>query len=125
MDPIPPVFRDLTAADERGIAAAYYTPVEYLDRNVVLVLDALERGGHADDTLVIFTSDHGYLLGQHGRFEKHCGFEEAVRSALILRMPGIIQPGRATDALVELVDLVPTVLDLRGVGVPANVRAGP
>jgi choline-sulfatase len=122
VDRVPTVFRDLTDGDKRGIAAAYYTSVEYLDRNVGLILDALDRSDHADDTLVIFTSDHGYLLGQHGRFEKHCCFEEAVHSALIMRLPGVIEPGRSTDALVELVDVVPTVLDVCGIEVPATVQ---
>src|SRR5207248_503234 len=81
-DLIPPLFRDLNGDEKRGIAAAYYTSVEFMDRNVGRILDALDRSGHAEDTLVVFNSDHGYVLGQHGRYEKHCGYEEAVRSAL-------------------------------------------
>jgi choline-sulfatase len=122
VDRIPPVFRDLTCDEKRGIAASYYTSVEYMDRNVGLILDALERSGHSGDTIVVFNSDHGYLLGQHGRFEKHCCYEESVRSALIMRLPGVIEPGRATGALVELIDIVPTILELCGVEVPANVQ---
>ncbi|QEH35831.1 Arylsulfatase [Aquisphaera giovannonii] len=118
----PPVFLSLTDDDRRGIAASYYTSVEYLDRNVGLILDALDRSGHAEDTLVVFNSDHGYLLGQHGRFEKHCCFEEAVRTALIVRCPWLIDPGRSTDALVELIDLVPTLLDFAGAGGPGDVQ---
>ena len=93
-----------------------------MDRNLGRILDALDRSGHADDTLVVFNSDHGYLLGEHGRFEKHCCYEEAVRSALLMRLPGVITPGRSTGALVELIDVVPTVLELCGVDVPANVQ---
>lgn len=121
-DLVPPVFRDLSDDEKRGIAAAYYTSVAYMDRNVGRILDALDRSGRANDTLVIFNSDHGYLLGQHGRFEKHCCYEEAVRSALIMRMPGVVAPGRATDVLVELIDVVPTVLDLCRVDRPANIQ---
>ena len=119
---IPPVFRDLTDDEKRGIIAAYHTSAAYMDRNLGRILDALDRSGHADDTLVIFNSDHGYLLGEHGRFEKHCCHEEAVRSALLMRLPGVIAPGRSTAALVELIDVVPTVLELCGVDVPANVQ---
>ncbi len=119
---MPDVFRELTEEDKQGILAAYYTSTEYLDRNVGILLDALDRSGRADETLVIFHSDHGYMLGQHGRFEKHCCFEEAVRSALLMRLPGTIGAGQTTDALVELVDLVPTLLDLCGVEIPANVQ---
>jgi choline-sulfatase len=121
-DLIPPVFRDLTDDQKRGILAAYYTSVAYMDRNVGLILDALDCSGHADDTLVVFNSDHGYLLGQHGRFEKHCCYEEAVRSALVMRMPRVIPRGRATSALVELIDLVPTILDLCRVEIPTAIQ---
>jgi choline-sulfatase len=107
---IPACFRDLSAADKQGINAAYYTSVEFLDKNVGLVVDALERSGHADDTLVIYIGDHGYFLGQHGRFEKHACFEEAIRAPLIVRAPQL-SPG-SSEALVEFVDLAPTILDL-------------
>jgi choline-sulfatase len=119
---LPAVFRELTEADKQGILAAYATSAEFMDANVGVVLEALDRSQHADNTLVIFTSDHGYLLGQHGRFEKHCCLEPAVRSALLMRLPRLIRPGRATAALVELIDLAPTILELCGVPAPANLH---
>jgi choline-sulfatase len=119
---IPAVFRDLTSAEKQGSIAAYYTSVEFLDRKVGELLAALERSGHGQDTLVLYTADHGYLLGQHGRFEKHCGYEQAIRPPLLMRCPGVIHPGAATSALVEFVDVFPTVLDLCGVAVPKNVQ---
>lgn len=122
VDRIPPVFRNLTDGEKRGIIAAYHTSSAYMDRNLGLILDALEQSGLADETLVIFNSDHGYMLGEHGRFEKHCCFEEAVRSALFLRLPGVITPGQSTESLVELIDVVPTVLQLCGVNIPDNVQ---
>src|SRR5947209_7129917 len=119
---IPRVFRDLTDRDKQGISAAYYTSVEFLDKNVGLVLEALERSGHARDTLVIYTGDHGYLLGQHGRFEKHCCYEPAVRAPLLVRFPGHVRPRQSTPALVEFIDIVPTVLAYCGVPAPAAVQ---
>jgi arylsulfatase A-like enzyme len=119
---IPAIFRDLTAREKQGIAAAYYTSVAFLDRNVGRVLAALEKSGLADRTLVIYTGDHGYLLGQHGRFEKHCSYEEAVRAPLLIRYPGMVHPGSATRALVEFIDIFPSVLDFCGVPIPANVQ---
>jgi arylsulfatase A-like enzyme len=119
---IPPVFRDLNGRHKQGIQAAYATSAEYLDKNVGLVLDALDRSPCAANTLVVFTSDHGYLLGEHGRFEKHCCYEPAVRAALILRAPGKIAARRSTSALVELLDLVPTILHYAGVTQPANLH---
>jgi len=118
---IPAVFRDLTPREKQGIAAAYYTSVEFLDRNVGRVLAALEKSGQADRTLVIYTGDHGYLLGQHGRFEKHCCYEEAIRAPLLIRGLGI-HADSSTQALVEFIDIVPTVLDFCGAPIPPNVQ---
>lgn len=117
---VPQVFRDLTDAEKQGIQASYYTSSAYMDRNLGRILDALSQSPHAT-TLVIFNSDHGYLLGQHGRFEKHCCYEEAVRCAFVIQHPGQTT-GRATDALVSLVDVVPTVLELCDIEIPAGVQ---
>jgi choline-sulfatase len=114
---IPAIFRDLTAAEKQGIAAAYYTAVEFVDACVGRVLDALRESEQVDDTLVIYLGDHGYMLGQHGRFEKHCSYEEAVRVPLLMRWPKRIAAGRRTRALVELVDLAPTIHELCGYNV--------
>ncbi len=119
---IPAVFRDLTNAEKQGIVAAYYTSVEYLDKNVGLVLDALSRAGREQDTLVIYTGDHGYMLGQHGRFEKHCSFEPAIRAPLVMRLPGRIKTGRTSEALVELIDVAPTVMQYCGAVIPTLVQ---
>jgi choline-sulfatase len=119
---LPAVFRELTEADRQGILAAYATSTEFMDKNVGMVLEALDQSPHAGNTLVVFTSDHGYLLGQHGRFEKHCCFEPAVRAALLMRLPGLIHPGQATAALVQLIDLTPTLLELCGIRAPANMH---
>jgi choline-sulfatase len=119
---IPTVFRSLTTREKQGIAAAYYTAVAFLDRNVGRVLTALEKSGQAGNTMVIYTGDHGYLLGQHGRFEKHCCYEEAIRAPLLMRCPRTVPAGSSTRALVEFIDIVPTVLDLCGVPIPASVQ---
>jgi choline-sulfatase len=121
-DQIPAIFRDLTKTEKQGIAAAYHTSVEFLDKNIGVVLDALDRSGEAENTLVIFTGDHGYLLGHHGRFEKHCCFEEAIRAPLVVCLPGRIMPGQQSSALVELIDVVPTILELCGITPPATVQ---
>lgn len=107
---IPAIFRDLTAADKRGIVASYYSAVEYLDKNVGLVLDELKRLGLEESTLVVYVGDHGYLLGHHGRFEKHSMWEPAVRAPLIVRRGTGRGQVKTNEALVEFVDLVPTIL---------------
>lgn len=111
---IPEIFRDLTDDEKRGITAAYYTSVEYLDTKVGLVLDALRQLGLEESTLVIYLGDNGYLLGHHGRFEKHTMWEPAVRVPLMISHPGLRARGRATEALVELRDLAPTITGLLG-----------
>jgi len=119
---MPAIFRDLTDAEKQGIAASYYTSVEFLDANVGRVLAALEKSGKAGETLVIYTGDHGYLLGHHGRFEKHCGYEEAIRAPLLMRFPGAVPANSSTAALVEFIDIAPTVLEFCGVNVPREVQ---
>jgi choline-sulfatase len=119
---IPAIFRDLTETDKQGILASYYTSTEFMDKNAGLVLEALRKSGREDDTLVIYTGDHGYMLGQHGRFEKHCCYEPAVRSPLLMRYPKQVKAGQASKALVEFVDIVPTVLDLCRVSIPGTVQ---
>lgn len=118
----PKVFAGLTPEQRRGIAASYYTSLAYLDRQVGRVLDALDASGLADDTLVVYLGDNGYLLGEHGRFEKHCLYEGAVRVPLILRRPGHLPRSRRVLDLVELVDLVPTLLDLLGLPLPPDLQ---
>ena len=119
---LPGVFGSLTEADKQGIRAAYATCTEFMDKNVGIVLDALDRSCHADNTLVIFTSDHGYLLGEHGRFEKHCCFEPAIRAALMMRFPEMIPANQSTAACVSLIDLFPTILELCGIPLPTNLH---
>ncbi|MCS7026101.1 MAG: sulfatase-like hydrolase/transferase [Bryobacteraceae bacterium] len=108
---IPKIFRDLTEEDKQGILAAYYTSVFYLDQNLGRLLEKLRRLNLEENTLVVYTADHGYDLGHHGRFEKHCGWDPALRVPVIWRYPGKIRPGVIHD-LTEHLDLAPTVVDL-------------
>jgi choline-sulfatase len=119
---IPAIFRDLTEQEKQGIIAAYHTSVEFLDKNVGFVVAALRDSGRDKDTLVIYTGDHGYMLGQHGRFEKHCCYDPAIRAPLLMRQPGRIKPEQQTEALVEFIDIVPTVLEACQVKKPATVQ---
>ncbi len=119
---IPAIFRDLTDAEKRGITAAYFTSVEYLDRNIGTVLKALKEAKREEDTLVVLTGDHGYMLGHHGRFEKHCCYEPAVRAPLIFRVPGLTKPGTHSASLATFVDVVPTILTLCEQKVPDSVQ---
>ena len=99
------------ARDAKTLKAAYYAMIALIDDQVGRMLDALEESGQAENTLVIFTSDHGESLGDHGLIRKGCRFYEGlVRVPLILRWPNRIEPGRVCNDLVELTDLAPTLL---------------
>ncbi len=119
---VPIAFRDLTGGEKQGIAAAYRNSVRYLDRNVGRVLDMLRKRNLEDNTLVVYMADHGYSLGQHGRFEKHCCFEPALRVPLIMRWPKRIAP-RVVQDLTESVDVPATILDVLEVD-PLPVQHG-
>jgi choline-sulfatase len=110
---IPLIFRDLSEDDKRGIIASYFTSVAFLDWNVGRMLEALRQRGLDENTFVIYMADHGYDLGHHGRFEKHCGYDPALRVPLLMRWPGHVRQGVVTD-LTEHVDVTATVLDMMG-----------
>lgn len=94
----------------------YYGYCAYLDNQIGRVLDALRDSGFEDNTIVIFTSDHGDLLAAHGSIYKMetCGYQELANIPLILRVPSVTQPGSVTETLVSLVDILPTLVDLLG-----------
>ncbi len=118
----PLVFQPLTDRDAQGIQAAYYTSVSFVDSQVGRVLDSVDKLGLADETLVVFLGDNGYMLGDHGRFEKHCFYEPAVRVPLIARWKDHLPADRAVNEMVELVDLFPTILDLLTIAAPPNLH---
>lgn len=106
----------------RTIKAAYYACVSYVDRQVGRLLDAL--GPEIDNTLVIFTSDHGELLGDYGCFGKRCMLEASVRVPLIVRYPRAFPAGRRCGVPVSLLDLVPTILTATGSAEPRPSHHG-
>lgn len=105
----------------RQIRRAYASAASYVDAQVGRVLEALERAGLAGKTLVVVWSDHGFLLGEHAVWGKHCLYEHALRSPLMIRVPGMARPGAACAATVESVDLYPTLADLCGLPPPPGL----
>jgi choline-sulfatase len=108
---IPLIFRELSGEQKCGIVAAYYNSVRYLDTNIGRVLDLLRKHRIEDNTFVVYMADHGYSLGQHGRFEKHCGYDPALRVPLIMRWPGRIRQSTVRD-FTESVVVPHTILDM-------------
>jgi choline-sulfatase len=107
---------DLDDADNmRALRRAYLGLVTYIDRKLGELYAALEQTGQADDTVVIFTSDHGDMLGERRMVQKRCFYEWSVRVPLIIRVPGSVATGRRVSRPVSLLDLAPTLLDIAGV----------
>lgn len=104
----------------RRMWQAYYGSVSFMDRQVGRVIDELERLGLRDSTAIVFTTDHGYHLGEHGFWQKANLHEEVVRVPFIISAPGM-KPGR-TSSLVELVDFYPTCTDLLGLPTPKGLH---
>ncbi len=106
----------------RELRAAYYAMIALIDDQVGRMLRVLEETGQREHTLVIYMSDHGEMLGDHGLWRKGCRFYEGlVRVPLILSWPGQFLENAVSDALVELVDLVPTLWDIAGLAVPTTM----
>lgn len=109
-------FDPMTPDDHRYLRAAYWAMIDLIDAQLGRLLDYLEESGQLEDTLIIFTSDHGESLGDHGIYLKGPYFYECnVHVPLIIAWPGKIPAGRVSDALVELVDLAPTLCDAAGI----------
>ncbi len=111
---IPLIFKDLSVEQRQGIVAAYYTSARFLDRNVGIVLDKLRALGLDSNTTVVYMADHGYSLGHHGRFEKHCGYDPALHVPLIVRHPGRVRAGHRVTAMTEHIDVPATICDIMG-----------
>ena len=106
----------------RRYMQAYHACVSFIDAQVQIVLDALHESGHDDDTVVIFTSDHGYHLGDHFLWGKVTLFDIGARVPFIIRAPGLTNAGATSEAMVELVDVFPTVADLAGLPAPDHLQ---
>lgn len=106
---------DPSAEELRRMRAYYYANVELIDRQVGEILDTLEKRGRLDNTIIIFTSDHGDNLGDHGLSQKWAPYEEVTRVPLIISAPERFAGGREVNDLVQLFDLGPTILEWAGV----------
>lgn len=112
----------MSEENQRISLRGYYASVSFMDQQLGRVLDALERLGQADRTIVLFFGDHGWHLGEHTHWQKMSLMEESVKAPLIISAPGIRGNGRASKALVEFVDFYPTLADLCGLAAPAGLE---
>jgi iduronate 2-sulfatase len=106
--------------NQRRMLAGYYATVEFMDKQVGRILDELEQAGLRDSTAIVFCSDHGYHLGEHGFWQKSNFHEEVTRVPVIISAPGM--PSGRTTSLVELVDIFPTLTALTNITTPSDIQ---
>lgn len=117
-----PFERPLTEAQQRELKHGYYAAVTFIDAQVGLLLDELERLGLAASTIVVLWGDHGWKLGEHGGWCKQTNYEIDTRAPLIMRVPGMQARAEPCSALVEFVDIYPTLCELASLPVPAALQ---
>ncbi|WP_425397819.1 sulfatase family protein [Aeoliella sp.] len=100
----------------------YLRCIASVDDNVGRVLDYLDEHGLADNTVVVYSSDQGFYLGEHGWYDKRWMYEESFRTPLVVRWPGVVQPGSVEKRMVSNLDFAETFLDIAGVDIPAEMQ---
>ena len=100
----------------------YLATANSLDRNIGKILDWLDRSGLSKNTIVIYASDQGFYLGEHGWFDKRFMYEESLRTAFLMRWPGKINPGSLVNSFALGIDWAPTLLDAAGVQIPDAIQ---
>ncbi len=100
----------------------YLGSIAAVDDGVGRLLDYLDEKGLTENTLVIYTSDQGFYLGEHGWFDKRFIYEESFKTPLLARWPGVIQPGSASDQMVQNLDFAQTILDAAGIDAPSDMQ---
>lgn len=100
----------------------YLATARSMDRNIGRILDYLDATGLAQNTIVIYTSDQGFYMGEHGWFDKRFMYEESLRTPFVMRYPGKIKPGSVVKDMIVNIDFAPTLIDLAGVAVPGEMQ---
>jgi arylsulfatase A-like enzyme len=100
----------------------YLSVARSLDRNIGRMQQYLDEKGLTDNTVVIYASDQGFFLGEHGWFDKRWIYEESLRTPFVMRYPGVIRPGSRVSAITLNIDWAPTILDIAGVKPPADMQ---
>lgn len=117
-----PLYWDLNEHQRREAIQAYYAAITFMDAQVGRLLDALERLKLADNTIVVFWSDHGYMLTEHGQWMKMNLFEESARMPFLMAVPGVKAKSGLTSRTVELLDIYPTLADLCRLPMPSHLE---
>jgi arylsulfatase A-like enzyme len=118
---VPGYAMTMTPDQRRAAIRGYLATVSYMDAQAGRVLDAVQRLNLTDNTIIVFMSDHGWHLGEHGLWHKRSLFEASARVPFIISAPGFQAQGQRSGSLVELVDLFPTLCDLTGLPTPGTL----
>ncbi|RYF97893.1 MAG: DUF4976 domain-containing protein [Chitinophagaceae bacterium] len=100
----------------------YYATAKSMDRNIGKILDYLDSTGLSENTVVIYASDQGFYLGEHGWFDKRFIYEQSLKTAFVARYPGKIKPGTEVKEFVANIDWAPTILDIAGIASPSDIQ---
>lgn len=100
----------------------YYATVLSLDRNVGRIVDYIDKSGLGNNTIVIYTSDQGMYLGEHGWFDKRFIYDQSMKTPLVIRYPKLIKPRTIDSSMVMLLDIAPTFMQLAGLNVPSDMQ---
>ncbi len=109
-----------TEEQQKKAIQAYYASISFIDAQVGKLIDALEEFDLLDNTIIVFWSDHGYHLGEHGQWQKQTLFEKASKQPLMISVPGLSK-GASTDAIVQMVDIYPTLAEITGFDAPKDL----
>ena len=112
----------LTDELRRKCVQAYYASISFMDAQVGRVVDALDRNGLIENTIIVFTSDHGYHMGEHGLWQKMSLFEESSRVPMLIVAPGTAAAGTVVEAPVSHIDIFPTLAELCNITAPDNIQ---
>lgn len=112
----------LNTEQARECKLAYSAAISFVDAQIGRLLDAVKSLGLSNNTVIVFWSDHGYQLGEHGLWFKQSLFEESAKSPLIISVPAIKTAGKKCNRIVELIDIYPTLAEITGLTPPANLQ---
>ena len=110
-----------SSLDVKEYYRQYCQTLAAVDDSVGRIMEFLEERGLADDTVVMFMGDNGFLFGEHGLIDKRCAYEESIRVPLIARCPAVMKPGTTVESVVANIDIAPTILELAGLETPQNM----
>ena len=114
--------KELTSWKYQRYMRDYLSTIRAVDESVARVLEYLEKNGLAENTIVIYSSDQGFYLGEHGWYDKRWMYEQSLKMPFLIRWPGVIKPGSRSKTMIQNIDYAPTFLELAGVKAPKEVQ---